>query len=269
MIKLVENLSQDTALQLSEFFRDSLCSMFVLFSILDWTNVDGVWVQTEQDDVTALVVQREMSKVYVCANDRSDFYELADFISRLGGMVVHCSSEITERLGVTAYSKISLMLLEGEIPEGRETAELNDGLRKAFDLLVQSKKKTLCANNTLAAGQLKKVTDKAYKEWLSKTSRGIFNGFTQVRAVKAGENALLSVAIADRLGSDVYIRDVATDSDFRKMGYATDCISGICRDFSKDADRVFLACNDVKTENFYKKLGFVRKEYLDIGIIEI
>ena len=269
MIKLVENLSDKTALQLQPFFNSSLVDAFVLFSILDWTGVDGVWVQTEGEDVTAVIVQREMSKVYVSANGGADFYEISDFITHLGAMVVYCSSENTERLGVTAYSKVSLMELVSEPPEGRPTVELNDNLRPAFDLLVRSKKDAISKTDTVARSQLKKFTDRAYKEWLSRTSRGIFNGYTQIKAVKAGENSILSVAVADRLGDFVYIRDVATDEEFRKMGYATDCISGICRGFYKQSDRVMLACNDVKTENFYKKSGFERKEYLDIGIIEI
>ena len=115
----------------------------------------------------------------------------------------------------------------------------------------------------------KKLSERAYKEWLSRTTRGIFNGFTTVRAVKSGENSILSVAVADKLGNNIYIRDVATDSDFRKMGYASDCISGICRDFMCEGDTVFLACNDLATEKFYKKIGFERKAYLDLGIIEL
>ena len=269
MIKLVENLSKDTASRLLPFFSEKLSDLFTLFSILDWTEVDGVWVQTTDGELSALIAQKAKSKVYVCAKDFADFYELADFISRLGAMVVNCSSEITERLGVTAYSKVSLMELEGEPPEGRASVVLNDNLKPVFELITRSAKKQLFDSKTLDSAQLKKLSERAYKQWLSAASRGIFNGYTQVRAVKAGERSVLSVAIADILGDNVYIRDVATDEEFRKMGYATDCISGICSDLKKQSDRIFLACADVQTESFYKKSGFCRKEYLDVGIIEI
>lgn len=269
MLKLIENLSDKTAEQLHEFFSDSLSGKYVLFSLLDYTGVDGAWVQTLDDEVTALVVQKEMSKVYVTASDEADFYELGDFISRLGGMVVHCQDSVTQRIGVTAFSKITLMKLEGEIDGGRASVELNDNLRPVFDLLIQSKKKAVETENKRVYKEIRKYTDRAYMEWLSKTSRGIFNGFTCIRAVKAGENSILSVAVADRLAGTVYLRDVATDADFRRMGYASDCISGICRDFKERGDEVFLACNDLQSENFYKKIGFVRKEYMDLGIIEL
>ncbi len=116
---------------------------------------------------------------------------------------------------------------------------------------------------------MKKFTDRAYKEWLSRTTRGIFSGYTSVRAIKVGDNSVLSVAIADRLGKNIFIRDVATDAEFRKMGYASDCISGLCRGFKKDGERVLLACNDLKTEKFYNKIGFEREAYIDLGIIEL
>ncbi|MBE6828102.1 MAG: GNAT family N-acetyltransferase [Ruminococcaceae bacterium] len=269
MIKLIENLSDDTAKKLIPFFDGTLAGMFTLFSLLDRTSVDGAWVQTCAEDVTALIVKKEMSKVYLAAGENADFYEIGDFISRLGGMVVYCSSEFSEKTGVTAYSKVTLMELVGIKKDGRESVEINDNLRPVFDLLVRSRKDIIAKSEAVARRDLKKFTERAYKEWLSRTSRGIFGGYTTVRAVKVGENSVLSAAVADRLGNTVYIRDVATDTEFRKMGYASDCISSICRDLGSDGTRVFLACNDLQTENFYKKIGFERKEYLDIGIIEL
>ena len=269
MLKIIENLSEKTAEQLYDFFCEKPSGLYVLFSLLDWTGVDGAWVQNIVGDVTALVIQREMSKVFVTATENADFYELGDFISRLGGMVIHCSPDITEKIGMTAFSKISLMCAEKEIASGRSSVELNDNLRPVFDLLTQSRQDIIKQKTVFTTRSVRKYTDRAYNEWLSRTSRGIFNGYTSVRAIKQGENSILSVAVADRLKNSVYIRDVATDSGFRQMGYATDCISGLCRDFKAQGDSVFLACNDLKTENFYRNLGFETKEYLDLGIIEI
>lgn len=269
MLKIIENLSEKTAEQLYDFFSEKPSGLYVLFALLDWTGVDGAWLQSVDGDVTALVVQREQSKVYVTARENADFYELGDFITRLGGMVIHCPADITERIGMTAFSKISLMCIEKEIESPRKSVEINDNLRPVFDLLTQSKRKILTQNPNVKLREVKKYTDRAYNEWLARTSRGIFNGYTSVRAIKQGVNAILSVAVADRLKSSVYIRDVATDNDFRRMGYATDCISGLCSDFKAQGEMAFLACNDLKTENFYKNLGFETKEYMDLGIIEI
>lgn len=269
MIKLIENLNSETALGLADFFKKSADEMFVLMSLLDYTSVDGAWVQTQDDDVTALVVEKETSKVFLTAKENADFYELCDFVSRLGAMVVHCESSVSAKISMTAFSKISLMVLKKDIEKGKKSVEINDGLRPVFDLLTKSRQDIIKSANAVKDKDLKKLSENAYKHWLARTSRGIFNGFTTVRTVKSGENSILSAAVADRLGSTVYIRDVATDRDFRKMGYASDCISGICRDFKKEGDTVFLACNDLAAENFYKKIGFERKAYMDLGLIEL
>lgn len=269
MIKLIENLDGKTALRLADFFGESVEGMFVLMSMLDYTSVDGAWVQTEDGEVTALAVQKEMSKVFLTAKESADFYELGDFVSRLGAMVIHCESSVAAKISMTSFSKISLMVLNRNIDSGRNSVEINDGLRPVFDLLTKSRQDIVRGVNPGKQRDFKKISEQAYKQWLSVTARGIFNGFTVVRAVRAGENSILSAAVADRLGSIIYIRDVATDRSFRKMGYATDCISGICRDFKKDGDTVFLACNDLAAENFYKKIGFERKAYMDLGLIEL
>ena len=269
MIKLIENLNGETASKLIEFFGESVEGMYVLISLLDYTGVDGAWVQTQGDSVTALVVQKEMSKVFLTAKADADFFELGDFISRLGAMVIHCESATTSKIAMTAFSKISLMVLNKEIESGRNSTEINDGFRPVFDLLTRSRQDIIKGTSVIKEKEIKKISEQAYKQWLSRTSRGVFNGFTTVRVVKTGENSILSAAVADRLGSIIYIRDVATDKDFRKMGYASDCISGICRDFKNEGDTVFLACNDLAAENFYKKIGFERKAYVDLGIIEL
>ena len=82
--------------------------------------------------------------------------------------------------------------------------------------------------------------------------------------------AMPSVSIApDARSAGMGDLGVATDADFRRMGYASDCISGICKDFRKNGEEIFLACNDLQSENFYRKIGFIRKEYMDVGIFEI
>lgn len=267
MIKIIDNLSAETAFNLLPFFSENCCDAYVVFSLLDWTSVDAAWVQTQGDEISALIVQKELSKLYVTANDNSDYYELADFISRLGGMVVHCPCGITSRLGVTAFSKLGLMVLNKDIESSKKAVNINDNLKQAFDLLTQSSKNIL--KKGIENKDLKKYTQRAYKEWLSKTSRGIFNGYTSVMGIKLSDKSLLSVAIADKLAGMIYIRDVATDSDYRKMGYATDCIRALCNNFREDNEVVFLACDDIRTENFYKKIGFERKDYLELGIVEL
>lgn len=264
MLKLIENLSPDTAKQLLTVFPDNLHTAFTLFALLDVHRVDGAWVQTEDERVTALVVSEAQTKAYVLASDGADFEELRLFLRTLGGVVVLCAPEITEKIGVTAFSEKSVMELS-ELPEGgRQAQSVNDNLRPIYDLLMQ--------NTAAVAGDapdFQKYADRAYKEWLSKTTRGIFGGYTVVKAVYAGENALLAAGTADILGDWVYIRDVVTDRDFRQMGYGSDCVRGLCAELKTDQNRIFLLCGDLKTERFYEKSGFRRVGYIKQGIVEL
>lgn len=267
MLKSIDNLSSETAKSLSGFFGSRLSDKFALFSLLDFQAVDGAWVQIEKDEVTALIVQKEMSKVYVTANSNADLYGMADFIRGLGGMVVHCPSELTSRLGVTAFSKLSLTELSGGCETTKKAVDLSGEPRKAFELITQKKLNIL--KDSLSGKDLKKYTEKAYREWLSKIKRGIDGGFTAVTAVTAGENSVLCAAVSDRLDKTVYLREIAEDTDFSKMGYSSDCVKAVCGELSKNGEVIFTACDDIKTENFYKKIGFERKDYLDLGIVEL
>lgn len=267
MLKLIENLNADTAKSLSTIFTGDLVSSFVLFSLLDWYAVNGAWIQTRNGEITALVVEKESIRLYITANDNADFEELSEFIKRLGGLVVSCSPKITKKLNVTAFSKLSVMSLCKEVKSGREAVTLADNLRPVFKILTQGRNDII--KDGVSDIKLKKYNERAYKEWLSKTSRGILGGYTVVKAVKAAENSVLSAAVADKLGGKVYIRDVATDAGFRKMGYASDCVSALCAELKTDSNEIFLVCDDIKTENFYKKLGFERKEYIELGIVEL
>lgn len=228
MLRRIENINAQTAEQLLGVLPQSLMTAFTLFALLDWCAVDGAWVQSdEQEQVTALVVQKDQTKAYVSVGENADFEELALFLRHLGGLVIHCVPDYTARLGVTPFSRHSFMVLS-ETPEpGKAAVSVTDtnALRPVFDLLTQSAR--------AAAGdsaQFRKYSERAFQEWLSRTSRGMLGGYTAVKAVYAAENSLLSAAIADTLGQYVYIRDVATDRDYRKMGYGSDCVRGLCAD---------------------------------------
>lgn len=267
MLKLIENINAETAKTLADVLPRDLPTSYVLFSLLDWYSVNGAWVQDVDGEMTALIVEKENTKLYVTANEKADYLEIAEFIKLLGGLVVHSSAAITKRLGVTAFSKITLMTLNTVPNANKNVVTLTDNLRLVFDLVTSG------CNDIIKQGikdrDLKKYNDRAFKEWLSKTSRGILNGYTSVKAVKEAENSILSVAIADTLGDRIYIRDVATDPGFRKMGYASDCVSSLCAELKTESNEIFLACDDIKTENFYKKLGFERKDYIELGIVEL
>lgn len=267
MLRQIENINAQTAEQLLSVLPQDFLTAFTLFALLDWCAVDGAWVQSdEKEQVTALVVQKDQTKAYVSAGENADFEELALFLRHLGGLVIYCAPEFTARLGVTPFSRHSFMVLS-ETPEpGKKAVSVIDtnDLRPVFDLLIQSAR--AAAGDSM---QFQKHSERAFQEWLSRTSRGMLGGYTAVKAVYAAKNALLSAAVADTLGKFVYIRDVATDRDYRKMGYGSDCVRGLCADLKQADNQIFLLCDDLKTERFYQKTGFVRQGSVELGIVEL
>lgn len=267
MLRRIENINAQTAEQLLSVLPQDFITAFTLFALLDWCAVDGAWVQSdEKEQVTALVVQKDQTKAYVSVGENADFEELALFLRHLGGLVIYCAPEFTARLGVTPFSRHSFMVLS-ETPEpGKKAVSVIDtnDLRPVFDLLIQSAR--AAAGDSI---QFQKHSERAFQEWLSRTSRGMLGGYTAVKAVYAAKNALLSAAVADTLGKFVYIRDVATDRDYRKMGYGSDCVRGLCTDLKQADNQIFLLCDDLKTERFYQKTGFVRQGSVELGIVEL
>ena len=163
MLRRIENINAQTAEQLLGVLPQSLMTAFTLFALLDWCAVDGAWVQSdEQEQVTALVVQKDQTKAYVSVGENADFEELALFLRHLGGLVIHCVPDYTARLGVTPFSRHSFMVLS-ETPEpGKAAVSVTDtnALRPVFDLLTQSAR--------AAAGdsaQFRKYSERAFQEW--------------------------------------------------------------------------------------------------------
>lgn len=264
MLNLIENLSSETAKDLLKVLPHDFVTAYMLFALLDTFRVDGAWVQTEGDTVTALVIEKDQTKAFVAATEAADFEELRYFLRTMGGVVVHADAAYMKKLGVTPFSRHGLLALETLPKEGREAVTVTEELRPIYDLLIQSAR--TAAGDT---AQFRKYSGRAYKEWLSTQTRGIFGGYTVVKAVYAQKNSLLSTAIADILGEFVYIRDVVTDADYRHMGYGKDCITGLCKDLKTPDNEIFLLSGDLQTENFYKKCGFQRKAAIELGIVEL
>lgn len=265
MIRLIENLDKTTARRLSALLHKTPVSVFVLFELADVFAVNAAWVQLDGEKISALIVEKENTKLYITAAKNADFCELSEFVKRLPALVVHTESETAEKISVAVYSKLTLMMA-GELKPSREQAvKINDNLRAVFDLLVREKNQLA---GELSVRRLKKYNDAAYKQWLSRTAPGIFNGTAEVRAVKKGENTILSAAIADISDDGVFLRDVKTDPDFRKMGYASDCVLSLANEYAKKGKKVYLSCDSVKNERFYKGLGFETVGYISRGIYE-
>lgn len=254
MLKLLESPCIDTARALLFKLPQDLYTAYTLFSLLDGVSLDGAWVQMEENAVTALVVKPKRQEILLAASDAADFEELRLFLRQFRGAAVLCRPEVAAKIGIKPIAHRTFMVLNTLPLERDMAASVYDGLAPIYALLAES-------------------TGKPFDEqdcnlWVSKTARGIFGGYTAVRAVYDAERKPRAVAAADFFGDFVYIRDVATDKVFRGRGCGSACVQSLCKDLKTEQNTVFLLCDADKTEEFYKKSGFLRKSDLELGIVE-
>ncbi len=262
MLKRIESPSIETAEQLRAVLPDTLCAAHTLFSLLIPYNIDSAWLQTANEAVTALVVVKTGQTAHIAAAENADFEELRLFLQTLGGKKIYADAESLQKLGITPISRYSLM--ESERLEKADCGAVTvvDGFRPIYDLLLQT---VPGGTDTIPA----QIQEMFYKNWLSQTVRGVFGGYTVVKAIYANDGRIIASAVADFFGDLVYIRDVVTDKAYRRQGFGRACVHSLCSELKTGGNRVFLLCEDNQNENFYKKSGFVCKAQIELGIVSL
>lgn len=257
MIKLLESPSAEDAAVLLAALPDSLYTAYALFPLLDTHSLDGVWIQTDGENRPVAVLTKPQDGFWrMAAAENADFEELCAFIGGFSGkMHMQASPAVFEQLHITPLIQSSVMLLTAAPAPTKKTAYVYDGFRPIYDL-------NLC-NLTAVTDKLSAdEADTLYNMWLSRTARGVFNGFTRVTAAYTEDGDLASTAFADILGDFAYLREVACAPEYRRQGYASSCVRALCADLQKDGiPHIFLCC-EAKNEEFYQKSGF--RKYGDL-----
>lgn len=257
MIKLLESPSAEDAAELLSALPDSLYTAYALFPLLDKHSLDGVWIQTDgESHPVAVLIKPQGGFLRIATAENADFEELRAFIGGFsGGMHLQASPAVFEQLHITPLLQSSIMLLTAAPAPTKKTAYVYDGFRPIYDL-------NLCNLSDVTDKLSADEADTLYYTWLSRTSRGVFNGFTRVTASYTEDGDLAATAFADILGDFTYLREVACVPAYRKQGYASSCVRALCADLQKDGiPRIFLCC-EAKNEKFYQKSGF--RKYGDL-----
>ncbi|HAQ29366.1 MAG TPA: hypothetical protein DCQ76_06575 [Ruminococcaceae bacterium] len=237
MLKLLDE-ETDLDAVLSGKREISLAAKYIEFMMSGGNHI-GVWAQTDENaDASALVLKKKNGDVLVCRFKGCDEEELSEFTGFLGGDVFICSEndDCAERI----------FMVLSDLPQTPTSSE------SLFDITS--------SEYAVLTGVKPKENDRAFLEWLSKTSRGVFGGGTKIKCVRENGKTV-SLAAGDIIGKDAYIRDVATSENYRGRGFAADCVISLSRELKKTADCIFLMC---KPENakLYEKCGFRKKEYI-------
>lgn len=261
MLKLLEQPSAQVIEHLLPASHDDLYMIYALLPLLDVPSLAEVWIQThEENRPTAVLTKTRSGFLRIAAEKNADFEELRAFLKTYGSICIQTSPAVLAKLVVPPQTKYRLMALETETAPTRAASYVYDGFRPLYDLIVS----TLPAPpDALPAA----VQENLYNEWLSRTVRGVFHGYTRVTAAYAKSSDLAATAFADVLGGYAYLREVACAPAYRKQGYASSCVRTLYGDLKKDGiRRIFLSCAPEK-EEFYQKSGFRKHADLEVGFL--
>lgn len=263
MLKLLENPTQDTAAKLLSCFSADIYTAYALFPLLDTHSLDGVWIQADGENrPAALLVKPQNGYLRIAAGETADFTELRLFAAAFPECPIHASPAVLRKLGIAAQGKSSLLELKSLTAPAHRAKYVYDGFRPIYDLVVGT---LPTPPDTLPA----EAQETLYNEWLSRTARGVFGGFTRVTAVHTENGDLSATAFADILGGYAYLREVACAPAYRKQGYASACVRTLCADLQKDSiQHIFLTCT-AENETFYQKSGFQKCADLELGFLKL
>lgn len=260
MIKLLESPSVTAAVNLLSVWPDSLYTAYTLLPLSLMHSSDGVWIQTDGENRPVAVLSKPQDGfLRIAAKENADFEELRAFLNSFGTCCLQASPAVLQVLGILPQTTFSLMALETETAPTRTVAYVYDGFRPFYDLVVRTLR-------TPPDSLPEAVQNRLYNEWLSRTARGVFHGFTHVTAAYTDENILAATAFADILGEFAYLRDVACAPAFRRQGYASSCVRTLCKDLRGRAEHIFLSCAPAN-ELFYQKSGFQKCADLEVGFL--
>lgn len=261
MLKRLERPTQDTAAKLLSCFSADIYAVHALLPLPLMHSLDSVWIQADgENPPAALLVKPQHGYLRIAAGENADFTEMRLFAAAFPECPIQASPAVLRKLGIAAQSKSSLLELKTAIAPAHRAEYVYDGFRPIYDLVVG----TLPAPpDTLPA----EMQETLYNEWLSRTARGVFNGFTRVTAAHTENGDLAATAFADILSGYAYLREVACAPAYRKQGYASACVRTLCADMKKDGiHRIFLDCT-VQNEIFYQKSGFQKCADLELGFL--
>lgn len=238
MLKRIEFTDINGMKSLSCALGNSPWAQAVGFLFSDTARLSGAWVQETEARKTALALLQKDGSLYLQADENADFEELNAFFPFAGCVSVRTTEETVQKLGAAYRPYAELYRLQKTPIASGKSVPVTDGLSSVYDLL------------TAGRGD---ETDRM--EWISRTSRGIFGGFTAVRAIYA-DNSPVSVAVLDYTDDAAFVRDVYTHKAFRKRGLSFACLSDLLSENAKERSTTLL-CKNSAAKRLYESLGFV------------
>ena len=181
-----------------------------------------------------------ISKFYgdmtVYATDKTDFDELKEFFMITGFSSVLCEKEIFP----DSYSGIVME----KISENADVkAEVNPNLSEVYRLLES------CKSDNFEVP--------SYKDFILDMSHKIRHETALCVGVREGEKLVATAMTVAQSETCAIIGAVATDKNYRKWGYGSQCVKALCH--LLNGRKIFIMRDESENECFYKSMGFENK----------
>ena len=193
------------------------------------------WIQYE-NDMPVTAISKFYGDMTVYATDKTDFDELKEFFMITGFSSVLCEKEIFP----DSYSGIVME----KISENADVkAEVNPNLSEVYRLLES------CKSDNFEVP--------SYKDFILDMSHKIRHNTALCVGVREGEKLIATAMTVAQSKTCAIIGAVATDKDYRKLGYGKKCVNALCH--LLNGRKIFIMRDESENEDFYKSMGFENK----------
>ena len=190
------------------------------------------WVQYE-NDMPVTAVSRFYGDMTVYATAQTDFDELKEFLEMTGFTSVLCEKEIFK----DSYSGI---IMEKISANTDVTAEINPDLNEVYRLLESCKSD--------------KFEVPGCEDFILDMSHKIRHETALCVGVREGEKLVATAMTVAQSETCAIIGAVATDKNYRKLGYGKKCVQALCH--LLNGRKIFIMRDQSENECFYKSMGF-------------
>ena len=193
------------------------------------------WIQYE-NDMPVTAISKFYGDMTVYATDKTDFDELKEFFMITGFSSVLCEKEIFP----DSYSGIVME----KISENADVkAEVNPNLSEVYRLLES------CKSDNFEVP--------SYKDFILDMSHKIRHETALCVGVREGEKLVATAMTVAQSETCAIIGAVATDKNYRKWGYGSQCVKALCH--LLNGRKIFIMRDESENECFYKSMGFENK----------
>ncbi|HHU85154.1 MAG TPA: GNAT family N-acetyltransferase [Clostridiales bacterium] len=187
-----------------------------------------------------IVSDRFDGAVTIYSYDDFDADELKAFLKLIGYQSIFCSKNVAEVLGMKSQKQGAIMRCESTQKQPKVIAKkrANENIRDVFDVIYETEKAD-------------------FSSWYVDISHRLRHNLCRCFSIDI-ENKPVSVAVTNtETPKNSVISGVATLSEYRRKGYASDVVLTITDDILKGRKSAYLCCN-YDLIKFYERLGFVK-----------